>query len=52
MSLPLIDYVGNKLFDKTSFQDFYIIGVQHILPSTYTMFQKLFEKGLDKNNLS
>ncbi|NGX56756.1 MAG: hypothetical protein K1060chlam5_01002 [Candidatus Anoxychlamydiales bacterium] len=51
MDLPMIEY-ASELFDDIELKDCYIIGVQHILPSTFLMFNALFKKGLKKENLS
>lgn len=51
MGLPLIDFASEQ-FEEEFLKDCYIIGVQHILPSTHKMFKALFKKGLKKENLS
>lgn len=51
MNLPLIDF-ASLLFDNEELNDCYIIGVQHILPSTFLMFQALIRMGLKKENIS
>jgi S-adenosylhomocysteine hydrolase len=47
----MIDF-SSSLFKEDQLNDCYIIGVQHILPSTYSMFKALINKGLKKENLS
>jgi S-adenosylhomocysteine hydrolase len=51
VKLPMIEY-ASSLFDDIELKDCYIIGAQHILPSTFWMFNALFKKGLKKENLS
>ncbi|NGX36294.1 MAG: hypothetical protein K1000chlam1_01135 [Candidatus Anoxychlamydiales bacterium] len=51
MQFPLIEK-ASSLFDEDHLEECYIIGVQHILPSTYVMLNTLFKKGLKKSNLS
>ncbi|MDD2656463.1 MAG: NAD(P)-dependent oxidoreductase [Patescibacteria group bacterium] len=49
MKLPLIDYTSD-LFKKTDFENVLIIAVQHILDSTYSMFESLFDMGIKPQN--
>lgn len=49
--LPLISFTKN-LYDDHHLKDTYLIGVQHIVSSTYVMLQAFLEKGLSKSNLS
>ncbi|MBN1253201.1 MAG: hypothetical protein JXA16_13770 [Bacteroidales bacterium] len=51
MDLPMIEFACN-LFDDGALEDYYIIGAQHILSSTLTMFKSLFKKGLKPENIS
>lgn len=50
-ALPLVDY-ASQIFEETSLSDCYIVGVQHILPTTLYMLRKLFAKGLKPENVS
>jgi S-adenosylhomocysteine hydrolase len=50
-SLPMIEFAASLLKDDF-LDDCYIIGVQHILPTTFLMFKELFKKGLKPQNLS
>lgn len=53
MELPLIDLASMLFLGLgVNLQNCYIIGVQHILPSTYEMFRALLKMGLKKENLS
>lgn len=49
--LPLIE-LASSFISSTELEDCYIIGAQHILPTTYTMLQALFKKGLKPENVS
>lgn len=49
-TLPLLDYTVS-LFPKVSFKDTLIIGVQHLLPTTHSLFHALFQMGLPISNL-
>lgn len=48
--LHLVEFVFSK-FKKTELNEIIIIGAQHILPSTLTMFQSFFDRGFSPNNL-
>ena len=50
-SLPLLDYTFELLFN-ISFEKTLIIAVQHLLPTTYSLFQTLFKMGLQRENLA
>lgn len=47
----MIEYAASLLPDDY-LKDCYIVGVQHILPTTLLMFEELFKKGLKPENLS
>lgn len=47
--LPLLDFV-EKLFPDTNFKNTIVLACQHILETNYTMFEYLFEKGLNPKN--
>ena len=49
--LPLINF-SKGLYKGTPLNGVYLIGLQHIVSSTYVMLQALFEKGLSKHNVS
>jgi S-adenosylhomocysteine hydrolase len=49
--LPLIELAAS-LIEDDMLNDCYVIGVQHILPTTLTMFESLFKKGLRPENVS
>ncbi|NNM43528.1 MAG: hypothetical protein HKM07_04230 [Chlamydiae bacterium] len=49
--LPLINF-AKDLYKGTPLNGVYLIGLQHIVSSTYVMLQALFEKGLSKHNVS
>lgn len=51
MKLPLID-LGASFVSSDKLANCYIIGVQHLLPTTLLMFQALIEKGLKPENIS
>ncbi len=51
MDLPMIEFACD-LFAEDALEDYYIIGVQHLLVSTVSMFKALFKKGLKLANLS
>lgn len=49
--LPLIE-LASSFISATELEDCYIIGAQHILPTTYTMILALCEKGLKPENVA
>lgn len=49
--LPLLKYTA-KQFPSISFENTLIICVQHLLPTTYTLFTLLFKMGLSPKNLA
>jgi len=49
MKLPLLDYTS-ALFKNTNFENVLLIAVQHILDSNYSMFEYLFDLGLNPQN--
>lgn len=48
---PLIEF-SSSFFEDNQLENYYIIGVQHILGTTHEMFKSLFRKGLKPHNLS
>ncbi|MCI5052297.1 MAG: hypothetical protein MRY21_04050 [Simkaniaceae bacterium] len=48
--LELVEFIFDSLKFE-SFEDVVIVGAQHILPSTLTMFQSFFDRGLSPRNL-
>jgi len=50
MNLPMINFATSLL--TRDLDDCYIIGVQHLLPTTLSMFQALIKKGLKPQNIS
>lgn len=50
-TLPLITLAVDDL-PSQELKDYYIIGVQHLLPTTLYMFRHLFNKGLKPENVS
>lgn len=49
--LPLINLAASFL-SSAELEDCYLIGVQHILPTTFTMLEALCKKGLKPENIS
>lgn len=48
---PLIEF-SSSFFEDQALENYYIIGVQHILGTTHEMFKALFKKGLKRENLA
>ncbi|MBS0605292.1 MAG: hypothetical protein JSS60_09715 [Verrucomicrobia bacterium] len=48
---PLIEF-SSSFFEDNQLENYYIIGVQHILGTTHEMFKALFKKGLKPENVS
>lgn len=49
-NLPMVEAVFDH-FQEISFENTYIIGAQHILPTTLQMFSSFFSRGLDPENV-
>lgn len=47
--LPLLDFTA-LLFGKIDLHEVYLLGAQHLLPTTHSLFRKLFKMGLKKEN--
>ena len=50
-TLPLVESVCD-LFNNIDFQDVFVVGAQHILPSTLEMLHSLMIRGLDPKNIA
>lgn len=50
-TFPLIEF-SSSFFEDNQLENYYIIGVQHILDTTLEMFKALFKKGLKPQNVS
>jgi hypothetical protein len=50
-TLPLVDYIV-RTFSDVSLERVKIIGVQHILRTTHSMFRSLYARGLKPENIS
>ena len=51
MKLPLIDY-ASSFFEEGELSDCYVIGVQHLLVTTHSMFKVLAQRGLKAENVA
>lgn len=50
--LPLLAFTKDLHLNNTDLKNVYLIAQQHIVPTTYKMFQVLFDLGLNPQNLS